>query len=74
MELYLHSSNTPSLKVKQRDNFTFTDFEIKYDDDDNNNNEVKVNVKLSLYLTKHHAMKEYWGSRGIAPLILRPRH
>jgi hypothetical protein len=30
----------------------------------------KVNVKLSLYLTKHHAMKAYWGSGGIAPLIL----
>jgi hypothetical protein len=22
---------------------------------------VKVKVKLSLCLTKHHAMKEYWG-------------
>jgi len=29
----------------------------------------KVNVKLSLCLTKHHAMKSYW-SGGIAPLIL----
>jgi hypothetical protein len=27
-------------------------------------------VKLSLCLTKHHAMKTYWGSGGIAPLIL----
>jgi hypothetical protein len=28
-------------------------------------------VKLSLcILTKHHAMKAYWGSGGIAPLIL----
>jgi hypothetical protein len=32
--------------------------------------EVKVKVKLSLYLTKHHAMKTYWGSGGIAPCIL----
>jgi hypothetical protein len=31
---------------------------------------VKVKVKLSLCLTKHHAMKAYWGSGGIAPLIL----
>jgi hypothetical protein len=27
-------------------------------------------VKLSLCLTKHHAMNAYWGSGGIAPLIL----
>jgi hypothetical protein len=27
----------------------------------------KVKVKLSLWLTKHHAMKAYWGSGGIAP-------
>jgi len=25
-------------------------------------------------LTKHHAMKTYWGNGGIAPLILWPRH
>jgi hypothetical protein len=33
---------------------------------------VKVKVKLSLcfFLTKHHAMKAYWGSGGIAPRIL----
>jgi hypothetical protein len=31
---------------------------------------VKVNVKLSPCLTKHHAMKTYWGSGGIAPRIL----
>jgi hypothetical protein len=30
----------------------------------------KVKVKLSLCLTKHHAMKKYWGSGGIAPRIL----
>jgi hypothetical protein len=30
----------------------------------------KVKVKLSLCLTKHHTMKAYWGSGGIAPLIL----
>jgi hypothetical protein len=35
---------------------------------------VKVKVKLSLCVTKHHAIKAYWGSGGIAPLILRPRH
>jgi len=29
-----------------------------------------VNVKLSLCLTKHHAIKTYWGSGGIAPRIL----
>jgi hypothetical protein len=34
----------------------------------------KVKLKLSLCLTKHHAMKAYWGSGGIAPLILWPRH
>jgi hypothetical protein len=31
-------------------------------------------VKMSLCLTKHHAMKVYWGIRGIAPLILSPQH
>jgi hypothetical protein len=30
----------------------------------------KEHLKLSLCLTKHHAMKAYWGSGGIAPLIL----
>jgi len=30
---------------------------------------VKVTVKLSLCLTKHHAMKTYMGSGGIAPPI-----
>jgi hypothetical protein len=30
---------------------------------------VKVKVKLSLCLTKHHAMKTYWRSGGIAPRI-----
>jgi hypothetical protein len=29
-----------------------------------------VKVKLSLCLIKHHAMKAYWGSGGIAPRIL----
>jgi hypothetical protein len=32
--------------------------------------EVKVKAKLSLCLTKHHAMKRYWESGGIAPRIL----
>jgi hypothetical protein len=31
---------------------------------------LKVNVKLSLCLTKHHAMKTYWGSGGIASRII----
>jgi hypothetical protein len=36
---------------------------------------IKVKVKLSLcVLTEHHAMKTYWDSRCIAPLILLPRH
>jgi hypothetical protein len=30
---------------------------------------VKLKVKLSLCLNKHHAMKTYWGSEGIAPRI-----
>jgi hypothetical protein len=34
---------------------------------------VKIKVKLLLCLTKHHAMKAYWGSGDIAPLILWPR-
>jgi hypothetical protein len=31
---------------------------------------VKLKVKLSMCLTKHHAMKAYWESGGIAPRIL----
>jgi hypothetical protein len=31
---------------------------------------TKIKVKLSPCLTKHHAMKVYWGSGGIAPRIL----
>jgi hypothetical protein len=38
------------------------------------NSRLKVKVKLSLCSTKHHAMKVYWGSGGIAPRILWPRH
>jgi len=34
---------------------------------------VKVSVKLSLCLTKQHAMKTHWGSEGIAPRILKLR-
>jgi hypothetical protein len=30
----------------------------------------KIKVKLSLCLTKHHAMKTYLGSGGIPPRIL----
>jgi hypothetical protein len=32
--------------------------------------EIKVKVKLSLSLTKHHAMKMYWWIGGIEPHIL----
>jgi hypothetical protein len=31
---------------------------------------VKVKIKLSPCLIKHHAMKTYWESGGIAPRIL----
>jgi hypothetical protein len=31
---------------------------------------IYIKVKLYLRLTKHHAMKTYWGSGGIAPSIL----
>jgi hypothetical protein len=31
---------------------------------------IKVKIKLSLFLTKLHAMKTYWGSGGIALRIL----
>jgi hypothetical protein len=31
---------------------------------------VRIKVKLTLCSTKHHAMKTYWGSGGIAPRIL----
>jgi hypothetical protein len=36
--------------------------------------QIKVKVKLSLCLTKHHAMKTYWGSGGQlhAPAVLPP--
>jgi hypothetical protein len=36
------------------------------------NNEGKVVAVL--LLPEHHAMKAYWGSGGIAPLILLPWH
>jgi hypothetical protein len=32
--------------------------------------ENEIKVKLSLCLTKHHAMRTYWGRKGIAPRIL----
>jgi hypothetical protein len=35
---------------------------------DQNSNKVKV--KLFLFLTKHHTIKTYWASEGIAPRIL----
>jgi hypothetical protein len=33
-------------------------------------NKLLLKVKLSLCLTKHHAMKMHWGSGGIGPHIL----
>jgi hypothetical protein len=33
-------------------------------------NAVIVKVKLSLSLTKHHAMNTYWGSGDVTPFIL----
>jgi hypothetical protein len=33
----------------------------------------KVKVNYLCALTKHHAMKEYWGSGCVAPRIRRPR-
>jgi hypothetical protein len=35
---------------------------------------VKVKVVPWLFLTEHHTMETYWGSGGISPLILWPRH
>jgi hypothetical protein len=37
---------------------------------DNSTFKERKKVKLSLFLTKYHAMKTYWGSGGIAPGIL----
>jgi hypothetical protein len=34
------------------------------------NRTIKEKVKLSLCLTKHHAMKTYWENGGIVPHIL----
>jgi hypothetical protein len=31
---------------------------------------LKLKINFSLCLTKHHAMKAYWRSGGLAPLIL----
>jgi len=38
------------------------------------NGKAKGKVVPVFLLTEHHAMKAYWGSRSIAPFILRPRH
>jgi hypothetical protein len=35
---------------------------------------VKVKLSLCFFLTKHHALKAYWGSGSIAPRIIWPRH
>jgi hypothetical protein len=37
---------------------------------DKNYSKSKSKVVPVLFFTEHHAMKEYWGSRGIALLIL----
>jgi hypothetical protein len=31
-------------------------------------------LSLRFSSTEHHAMKAYWGSEGVAPLIFWPRH
>jgi hypothetical protein len=54
----------------------FLDDDDDDDDDDNiNNNYCEVgddgkDKVIPVLLTKHHAMKTYWGSRCIAPPIL----
>jgi hypothetical protein len=58
MELYLHSHIRLHGVVLSEATFV------------NAYEHVNVKVKLSLCLTEHHAMKAYWGSGGIAPLIL----
>jgi hypothetical protein len=81
VELHLHSPNTFSwrgVQLKHRDNFTFMYYPVlKYPLSTyfpHHTGPSKVKVKLSLcpvlFLTKHHAMKAYWGSGCIAPLIL----
>jgi hypothetical protein len=35
---------------------------------------VVIKVKLFCALTDQHTMKAYWGSGGIAPRIIWPRH
>jgi hypothetical protein len=46
----------------------------KHKEDMQNENKQKVEdkskLKLSLCLTKHHAMRMYWGSGSIPPRIL----
>jgi len=39
-------------------------------DHQHHQHELGCKAKMSLCLTKHHAMKTYWGSRGKAPCIL----
>jgi len=47
--------------VKHMDKFTFTFQHPRY---------CSIKVKLPLCLTKHYAMKTYWGSGGIVAHIL----
>jgi hypothetical protein len=39
-----------------------------------NKGTVKVKLSLCFLLTEHHAMKAYWGSGGIVPVIFWTRH
>jgi hypothetical protein len=59
MELLSHSLQQTARFTKRNQNY-----DLKF------NLYEKVKAKLSLCLTKHHAMKAYWGSAGIAPFIL----
>jgi hypothetical protein len=52
----------------------FTD-RLQYSSSSSSSSSSKdIKVKLSLCLTKHDAMKVYWGSGGIAPSILWSQH
>jgi hypothetical protein len=74
-----HRMHLHDVILSYRDNFTrdegclgnaYGEFLLVLSDLTWINLHVKVKVKLSLCLTKHHAMKAYWVSGGIAPLIL----
>jgi hypothetical protein len=63
--------------VERATKFTYLGYILSYEGEVDISNKtvkyikaIKVKVKLSLCLTKHYAMKTYWGSGGIAPRIL----